>query len=165
MTVRIQITKSSTRPSPRDPRSQIAHEREVIAREGACITCITGHCSSLVIAHHWRPFPAGRATETISSRGFLAAMPGYGAATRLHANRKGERTRRDFSGRSRATVVNDGRDETSTWRELGVGNWARDRGLLLTKDQNLYDLWGGHSRVRILSGVELADVERYLENL
>ena len=62
-------------------------------------------------------------------------------------------------------MVNDGRDETSTWRELGVGNWARDRGLLLTKDQNLYDLWGGHSRVRILSGVELADVERYLESL
>jgi hypothetical protein len=61
------------------------------------------------------------------------------------------------------TVLDDSRDET--WRELGVGNWARDKGLVLTKEHGLFHLWGSDPRTRILTGVELHEVELYLGDL
>lgn len=60
--------------------------------------------------------------------------------------------------------MDDDRDET-TWRERGVGNWARDSGLVMTKEQGLYNLWGSDPQRRILARVELHEVERYLEDL
>ena len=59
-------------------------------------------------------------------------------------------------------MVDDNRDET-TWRELGVGNWARDSGLVMTKQHGRYDLWDADPQARVLTGVELDEVERYLE--
>jgi hypothetical protein len=58
--------------------------------------------------------------------------------------------------------VNDNRRE-APWRELGVANWARDCGFVMTKQDRLYDLW--RSSVCILDGVLLDDVEHYLESL
>ena len=52
-----------------------------------------------------------------------------------------------------------------TWREQGVTNWARDCGFAVTKESDLYQLSGRDSNDRILADVELAEIERYLENL
>jgi hypothetical protein len=49
------------------------------------------------------------------------------------------------------------------WRELGLANWARDCGFVMTKRGHLYDLW--RSNDCILDGVRLDEVEHYLENL
>jgi hypothetical protein len=54
----------------------------------------------------------------------------------------------------------------ATWKEQGVGSWARDCGFSMTKEADgLYNLWRSNPRARILSKVELADIERYLEIL
>lgn len=58
--------------------------------------------------------------------------------------------------------MNGNRSE-APWRELGLANWARDCGCVMTKQDRPYDLW--QSGARILTRVELDEVERYLENL
>ncbi|TML11445.1 MAG: hypothetical protein E6G39_13850 [Actinobacteria bacterium] len=52
-----------------------------------------------------------------------------------------------------------------TWREKGTGNWARDCGFLMTKQDDLYTLWRPNPQRRVLDNVELAEIERYLDAL
>jgi hypothetical protein len=52
-----------------------------------------------------------------------------------------------------------------TWEEQGVGNWARDCGFVMTKEDNRFNLWGLNSQRLVLSSVELREVQRYLEDL
>ena len=52
-----------------------------------------------------------------------------------------------------------------TWRELGVANWARDCGYVVTKDEDCYHLSECDSQERLLAHVELSEIERYLETL
>ena len=52
-----------------------------------------------------------------------------------------------------------------TWKEQGVGNWARDCGFVMTKEDGLYNLWGLNTQSRVLNRVALTDVEHYLEAL
>jgi hypothetical protein len=52
-----------------------------------------------------------------------------------------------------------------TWQEQGVSNWARDCGFVMTKEDDHYHLWGLNTQTRVLSRVELGEVERYLESL
>jgi hypothetical protein len=52
-----------------------------------------------------------------------------------------------------------------TWKEQGVGNWARDCGFVMTKEDDRYNLWGLNTQTRVLNRVELAEVEQYLERL
>ena len=66
--------------------------------------------------------------------------------------------------------VNAGRlmnnERTSmTWREQGVTNWARDCGLVVTRDRDRYHLSGRNLQERVLTHVELSEIEHYLENL
>ena len=66
---------------------------------------------------------------------------------------------------ARSTPMKDDRIEM-TWREQGVANWARDYGYVVTKDDGRYHLSGPNPRERrLLAHVELAEIERYLENL
>ena len=57
-----------------------------------------------------------------------------------------------------------GPDEVS-WREKGVGNWARDCGLLMTRENGLYNLWSPNPQSRVLDKVPLTEVEGYLGTL
>ena len=52
-----------------------------------------------------------------------------------------------------------------TWREKGIGNWARDCGFLMTKQGDLYTLWRPNPQRRVLDNVELAEIEHYLDAL
>ena len=52
-----------------------------------------------------------------------------------------------------------------TWKEQGVGNWARDCGFVMTKEDDRFNLWGLNTQTRVLNRVELAEVEQYLERL
>ena len=52
-----------------------------------------------------------------------------------------------------------------TWREKGVGNWARDCGLLMTRENGRYNLWSANPQSRVLDNVPLAEVEHYLGTL
>jgi hypothetical protein len=52
-----------------------------------------------------------------------------------------------------------------TWKEQGVGNWARDCGFVMTKEDGRYNLWGLNSQTRVLTRVELNEIEQYLESL
>ena len=52
-----------------------------------------------------------------------------------------------------------------TWKEQGVGDWARDCGFVMTKEDGVYNLWGLNTQTRVLNRVELAEVEQYLEAL
>ena len=56
--------------------------------------------------------------------------------------------------------ANDG-----SWREKGVGNWARDCGLLMTRENGFYNLWSPNPKGRVLEQVTLDEVERYLGTL
>ena len=49
------------------------------------------------------------------------------------------------------------------WKELGLANWARDCGFEMTKHHRRYNLWRANARV--LTGVDLEEIERYLEKL
>ena len=60
-------------------------------------------------------------------------------------------------------MIDDGAN--ASWRETGVGNWARDHGLVMTKEDGLYNLWSSDSFTCILGMVELDEVEDYLETL
>ena len=53
-------------------------------------------------------------------------------------------------------------DETVSWRETGVRNWARDCGFVMTQEDGFYHLWSPHQRTRVLDKVELDEVEGYL---
>ena len=55
--------------------------------------------------------------------------------------------------------------ETMDWREKGVGNWARDSGLVMTTTDGRYSLWSPTRQARILEDVELDEVEQYLGTL
>jgi hypothetical protein len=52
-----------------------------------------------------------------------------------------------------------------TWKEQGVGNWARDCGFVMTKEDDRYNLWGLNTQSRVLNRVELNEVEQYLDAL
>jgi hypothetical protein len=53
-------------------------------------------------------------------------------------------------------------DETVSWRETGVRNWARDCGFVMTQEDGVYNLWLSNPRTRVLDKVELDEVEGYL---
>jgi len=59
----------------------------------------------------------------------------------------------------------DNPDDAANWREKGVGNWARDCGFFMTKNDGLYDLWSSNASTRILGGVVLDEIEGYLGSL
>ena len=59
----------------------------------------------------------------------------------------------------------DDNDETVSWRETGVRNWARDCGFVMTLEDGLYNLWSSTRRTRVLDKVELEEVEGYLASL
>lgn len=52
-----------------------------------------------------------------------------------------------------------------TWKEQGVGNWARDCGFVMTKEGDVYNLWGLNTQSRVLTRVALAEVEQFLQGL
>ena len=53
----------------------------------------------------------------------------------------------------------------ANWREKGVGNWARDHGFVMTKEDGLYNLWSSNPFTCLLDRVELDEIEGYLETL
>ena len=58
-----------------------------------------------------------------------------------------------------------GDDNDLSWREKGVTNWARDHGLVMTRDDSRYTLWLSNPLTLVLADVALDEVESYLEAL
>jgi len=56
-------------------------------------------------------------------------------------------------------------DDVVSWREIGVRNWARDCGFVMTQQDGLYELWLSSPRTRVLDKAELSEVEGYLGTL
>jgi hypothetical protein len=74
------------------------------------------------------------------------------------------RLRRNGSAASPRENMTDDQD-TVSWREKGVGNWARDSGLVMTTAAGRYSLWSPTRQARILEDVDLDEVEQYLGTL